>query len=118
MDQSVTAPCSERIHWTTDDIEKVIQSTKVVVFSKGNRANPRCGYSKRALAAVERCGKPFDVIDVSVDRSISAALQAYAGRKGKLPVIFVDGAIVGSSETLDEITHNGELSARVEKAFS
>lgn len=116
MDQSVASHSSSRTYWTTEDIRHKIEHSKVVVFSKGTIENPRCGFSKQALNAIDDCGTPFEVVDVCTDSSIVAALRTYAGRKS-LPLIYVEGALVSSSEELEKMVQSGELRARVTAAF-
>ncbi len=117
MDQSVASSASSRTFWTTDDIRHKVESAKVVVFAKGNTFKPGCGYSERALNALQDCGRPFEVVDVREDRSILAALRVFAGRCS-LPLVFVNGDLVSTSEELKEVVESGELKDRIEKAFS
>lgn len=117
MDQSVAAHSSTRTYWTTDDIRQKIEKSKVVVFSKGTPDHPRCGFSERALAAIEHCGRPYEVVDVCTDSSIIAALRNVAGRKA-LPLIYVEGALVSSSENLQRSIESGELETKINAAFS
>jgi glutaredoxin-related protein len=105
------------VYWSKDDIRNRIERSKVVVFSKGKAGKPKDGFSERALSALEDTGRPYEVVDVSEDSSIVAALRAYAGRI-TLPMVYVDGALVSSSETLQHMVDNGELKAKVDRAFS
>ncbi|MCC6221758.1 MAG: glutaredoxin [Deltaproteobacteria bacterium] len=117
MDQSVTAPSSSRRYWTTADIKQAIESSRVVVFCKGDREHPRCGYSEKAFELVESSGNPFQLIDVCEDSSIAAALGEYAGGNQKLPLIFLDGELVGTLETFAEQNTRGELLAKLQNGF-
>jgi monothiol glutaredoxin len=102
--------------WTTDDVRNKVEQAKVVVFLKGTADQPRCGFSERVVSAMEKCGRPFEVINVYEDRSIIPALTAYAGRQC-LPLVYINGKLESSSETQERQLDSGELSAKVEAAF-
>ena len=114
--RSVSANPDIAARWTTEDVRERVSGSKIVVFSKGTYHNPRCGFSKQALHAVDDCGKPYDVVDVSGDRSIIAALRTYAGACG-IPLVFVDGDLVSTPENLQQVVNSGRLRRAVNKAF-
>ena len=116
MDQSIRTINSTRSCWTTDDVRNKIEKSKVVVFAKGTPDHPRCGFTERVFMAIQRSGKPYEVIDCYEDRSIVAALKAYSGEQ-HLPMVYVNGELISSSDNQAEVLHNGELDAKVEEAF-
>ena len=116
MDQTIASATSNRSPWTTDDVRNKIEQTKVVVFAKGTLDQPKCGFSERVISAMEKCGRPFEVINVYDDRSIIPALMAFAGRQC-LPVVYIDGKLASSSETQEQLLDSGQLTAQVEAAF-
>ena len=99
--------------WTTDDIRSHIEKSRVVVFAKGTAEHPRCGFSERVFGAMQESGQTYDCIDVSQDRSILPALRAFTGRPQFLPIVYVDGEIVSSSETLEGMIQSGELQKKL-----
>lgn len=102
--------------WTTDDIRSHIEKSRVVVFAKGTAEHPRCGFSERVFGAMQESGQPYDCIDVSQDRSILPALRAFTGRPQFLPIVYVDGEIISSSETLEGMIQSGELQRKLQAA--
>lgn len=117
MDQSVSSPFSKRIYWTVEDIKAKISAVPVVVFTKGTANHPRCGFSERLVSVVEKCGKPYEVVDASEERSIGAALKAFSGRDYTLPLVYVNGALVSTLETQERMLETGALKDRIERAF-
>lgn len=115
MDQSVAARSSSRIYWSTDDIRRKIEKSKIVVFAKGTPERPRDGFSQRAMTAVQASGRPYEVIDVMQDKSIGAALREYAGHR-HLPLIFVNGDLVSTSDNLRGMMESGELDDKLASA--
>lgn len=107
---------SDRNYWSVDDVRRVVESSPVVVFAKGDQSKPGCGFSEEAFHAIEDCHRPYQVIDVTRDNSIMPALRTFAGN-AFLPLIFVDGALVSNSESLRDVKASGTLRNKIEKAF-
>lgn len=82
---------------------------------KGTPDAPRCGFSERVVSVMERCGRPYEVINVYEDRSIIPALTAFAGRQC-LPLVYINGKLESSSETQEQFD-TGEFKAKVDAAF-
>ncbi len=110
------AATDARTYWTIDDIRSKIERSTVVVFSKGNQITPRCGFSKDAFQAIKQCGCPFEVVDVCADKSILAALRAY-GERHSLPLVFANGALVSSSENLEQMLRTGTFQQKISEAL-
>jgi len=106
-----------RTTWTTDDIRHKIEESKIVVFAKGPEDAPRCGFTERVLTAIRQSGRPYELVDVTKDRSVVPALKAFSGEY-HLPVVYVDGKLVSSSDTQEELLDSGELRAELDKAFA
>ena len=117
MDHSISSPSSTRSFWTRDDIKRTIEENTIVVFVKGSTENPRCGFSERVINEVEAYGRPFEIVDVYKDRSILPALKAYAGLE-YLPLVYVEGSLVSSSETQQQMLTSGALRDKIERAFT
>ena len=103
--------------WTTDDIKEIVENNAVVVFGKGEKGTPQCGFSNRAYQVMEACGKPFTVVDIFRHESVRAALCTYSDFQ-TTPQIFIGGEMIGGSDIAQELYDNGELQKMIEKAFS
>jgi monothiol glutaredoxin len=112
MDSSINSSFSTRENWTVEDVRSQIERSKAVLFGRGNYGNPRCGYTKEAIEALESSGCKYKVVDVAIDPSATAALRAFAGPVA-LPVMFVDGELVGTSENLSSLISSGELEKKL-----
>jgi monothiol glutaredoxin len=117
VEHKVAINTSNRTYWTTDDIKRKIQQSQVVVFAKGDEENPLCGFSKQAFQAVKDCGRPYEVINVCRDKSISAALKTVSGRQ-LLPLIYVNGQLVNSPEIVKQDLNTSELKSKVQQALN
>jgi len=90
-------------------VDDAIESNDVVLFMKGNRLMPQCGYSQRAVNLISQHVDEFETIDVlpALDQYRSA-LESHSGWE-TIPQTFVDGEFVGGSDILAELDERGEL---------
>ena len=103
--------------WTTEDIKKAVANNKVLIFAKGTKEQPMCGFSHRAIQVMGAVGKPFEVINIFDDPSIRPALVEFSGWP-TTPQLFIGGELIGGSDIALELYNSGELQKKVEDAFS
>jgi monothiol glutaredoxin len=93
------------------EVDQVIADNDVVLFMKGNRLMPQCGYSRRALELLSRHVDEFETVDVlPALPAYRAALESHSGWE-TIPQTYVDGEFVGGSDVLAEMEERGELEA-------
>jgi monothiol glutaredoxin len=92
-------------------VDDAIENDDVVLFMKGNRLMPQCGYSARALELISEHVDEFETVDVlpALDE-YRAALSAHSGWE-TIPQTYVSGQFVGGSDVLAELEERGELEA-------
>lgn len=103
--------------WTTADIEKTVKDHKIVVFAKGSKEQPMCGFSHRAIAVMHQVGQPFEVVNIFDDASIRPALVEFS-QWPTTPQVFVGGELLGGSDIVLEMFESGELQTKVEQAMA
>jgi monothiol glutaredoxin len=92
-------------------VDTAIDGNDVVLFIKGNRLMPQCGYSKRALELVSQYVEEFETVDtLAALEEYRAALSEHSGWE-TIPQTYVDGEFVGGSDILAELDERGELEA-------
>ena len=92
-------------------VDEAIESNDVVLFMKGNRLMPQCGYSQRAVNLISQYVEEFETVDtLPALGEYRAALEEHSGWE-TIPQTFVDGEFVGGSDILDELDERGELEA-------
>lgn len=104
-----------------EEIQKAIDENKIIIFMKGNKLMPQCGYSMRALQTVAHYeddvdGFEFETVDVLRDERIREALEEVTDWP-TIPQIFVDGEFLGGSDTVYEMHEEGDLEDKIVKAF-
>ena len=94
------------------DAKKTIQDTveknRVVLFMKGTKNFPQCGFSARAVEILKRCGADFKDVNVLADPGIRQGIKDFSSWP-TVPQIYIDGKFVGGSDILMEMYQSGEL---------
>lgn len=98
------------------DIKKTIAAHPVVLFCKGTKEAPRCGFSARAIEVFRQIGKPFEVVDILPDPRIRETLSSLSNWP-TIPQVFIKGEFIGGSDIVVEMHQDGELKKLVDEAF-
>ena len=103
-----------------DDAVEKIQSTinknKIVLFMKGNRSFPQCGFSAATVEIFEQLGAPFETVDVLQDMEIREAIKRYSNWP-TIPQVYINGKFVGGCDIVRELYESGELEPMVKQAL-
>lgn len=99
-----------------EQIKKEIESTPIVLFIKGTKEMPMCGFSARTIAIFQELGKPFKTFDILPDPRIRQTLSAYSNWP-TIPQVFIKGKFTGGCDIVTEMHQKGELQPLVEAAF-
>lgn len=91
-------------------IDGILQSSRVVMFMKGTRHAPRCGFSARVVDLLDTYLDDWASQDVLADAALREAIKEYS-QWPTIPQIFVDGAFVGGADIAAELEQQGELAA-------
>ena len=91
-----------------EKIENILSQNKVVLFMKGNKQMPQCGFSARAVAILGELGADFETVDVLSDEEIRQGIKEY-GNWPTIPQLYVNKQLVGGSDIMMEMFETGEL---------
>ncbi len=104
----------------TDDlkrrIEDEIKTNKVLVYGKGTKDAPRCGFTMETIAFFNQFAYPFEVIDVLEDMPKRQALTELTDWP-TLPKVFINGKFYGDTDILGPMHQRGELAPLLDEAF-
>jgi monothiol glutaredoxin len=89
-------------------IDEIVKGNRVVLFMKGTRSFPQCGFSARAVEIFKRCGVTFKDVNVLADPTVRQGIKDYSNWP-TIPQAYIDGQFVGGSDILFEMFENGEL---------
>jgi monothiol glutaredoxin len=101
----------------TEKIQSTINSNKIVLFMKGNRSFPQCGFSAATVEIFEQLGAPFETVDVLADNEIREGIKRYSNWP-TIPQVYIDGKFVGGCDIVRELYESGDLEPMVKQAVS
>lgn len=93
-----------------DRIQGIIKSNDVVLFMKGTKHFPQCGFSATVVEVLRRSGSEFQDINVLEDPAIRQGIKEFANWP-TIPQLYVRGEFVGGCDIVREMYENGELGA-------
>ncbi|HCV95875.1 MAG TPA: Grx4 family monothiol glutaredoxin [Stenotrophomonas sp.] len=91
-------------------IETILNANRVVLFMKGQPGMPQCGFSAKAVGALQDLGVDFAHVNVLADQEIREGIKAY-GDWPTIPQLYIDGELVGGSDIILQMAGSGELSS-------
>ena len=95
-----------------EDLQKRLKalttSAPVLVFMKGNREEPRCGFSRKVVAALAETGADFETFDILEDEEVRQGLKEYSDWP-TYPQLYVKGELVGGCDIILEMAADGSL---------
>jgi monothiol glutaredoxin len=94
-------------------IQSAIAGNKILIFMKGNRNFPQCGFSAATVQIFEQLGAPYETIDVLSDPEVRDQIKAYSNWP-TIPQVYIDGKFVGGCDIVRELYETGELQTLVE----
>jgi monothiol glutaredoxin len=99
-----------------DEIKEEIAQNKVLIYGKGTKAAPQCGFTVETIQFFEKYGYPFEVINVLENMGKREALSKMTNWP-TLPKVFIDGNFYGDTDILDEMEAKGEVEPLLKTAF-
>ncbi len=104
----------------SDSIENAIQEeikkNKILVYGKGTKQMPRCGFTVETIDFFNRFGYPFEVVDVLNDMDKRNVLSKMTNWP-TLPKVFINGTFYGDTDILEPMDQKGELEPLLKEAF-
>ena len=93
---------------TRERIETVLHDHRVVLFMKGDRRQPQCGFSAAATNMLNELLPDYHTINVLEDPEIREGIKAY-GEWPTIPQLYVAGELVGGADIIRQLYTSGEL---------
>ncbi|MDO5356348.1 MAG: Grx4 family monothiol glutaredoxin [Conchiformibius sp.] len=92
-----------------EQIKQIVGSHRVVLFMKGTKQFPQCGFSARAVQLLQAAGcEDFFTVNVLEDEAIRQGIKEYADWP-TIPQLYVNGEFQGGSDIMMEMYEAGEL---------
>jgi monothiol glutaredoxin len=90
-------------------IQGLIDSSRVVLFMKGTKQFPACGFSSTVVQILKKEGVPFETFNILADPEVRQGLKEYSNWP-TYPQLYIAGKFVGGCDIVSEMHQTGELS--------
>ena len=94
-------------------IDDMVKTNKIVLFMKGTKLFPQCGFSNTAVRILDAIEKPFETVNVLEDENIRNGVKTYSSWP-TIPQLYVDGEFIGGCDIMIEMYESGELAEMIE----
>lgn len=91
-----------------DQIKETVTSNDVVLFMKGTKEMPQCGFSSRVAGVLNYMGVQFADVNVLADDAVRQGIKEFSDWP-TIPQLYVKGEFVGGCDIITEMTLSGEL---------
>ena len=89
-------------------IDEIIKGNDVVLYMKGTKSMPQCGFSSRVAGVLNYMGVEYADVNVLADEEIRQGIKDYSDWP-TIPQLYVKGEFVGGCDIITEMTLSGEL---------
>ncbi|QFT80672.1 Glutaredoxin-4 [Roseovarius sp. THAF27] len=95
-------------------IEETVKANDVVLYMKGTKTMPQCGFSSRVAGVLNYMGVEYTDVNVLSDDGIRQGIKDYSDWP-TIPQLYVKGEFVGGCDIITEMTLSGELDTLFEQ---
>ena len=85
-----------------------IKENKIILFMKGTKEAPMCGFSNSVVQILSHYGVDYKDVNVLADPQIRLNLSEYS-EWPTIPQLFVEGELIGGADIAMELHQNGQL---------
>jgi monothiol glutaredoxin len=89
-------------------LDDLVKKNKIVLFMKGNKHFPQCGFSAQVIGVLKELGVPFETVNVLSDAAVRDGIKEYSSWP-TIPQLYVEGEFVGGCDIVKEMFASGEL---------
>jgi monothiol glutaredoxin len=93
---------------TRKRIDEIIASDRVVLFMKGTRQQPQCGFSATVVQILDSLVPEYTTVNVLADPRIREGIKEYSSWP-TIPQLYVAGELLGGCDIVREMYSSGEL---------
>ncbi|XP_011208488.1 glutaredoxin 3 [Bactrocera dorsalis] len=89
-------------------LKALINKADLMIFMKGDRNAPRCGFSRQIIEIVNATNVPYETFDILNDEEVRQGLKTYSDWP-TYPQVYVKGELIGGLDIIKELKANNEL---------
>ncbi len=102
----------------TADVQKFIShlvaNNRVILFMKGNKMFPQCGFSAVVVDILKKHSVPFEAFNVLTDGAVREGIKTFS-EWPTIPQLYINGEFIGGCDIVREMDANGELAEALAK---
>jgi len=91
-----------------EKIQQLVDSHPIVLFMKGTKSFPQCGFSNTVVQVLKREGVEFETVNVLSDPEIRQGIKEFSNWP-TIPQLYVKGKFLGGCDIVTEMHQSGEL---------
>ncbi|WP_343082139.1 Grx4 family monothiol glutaredoxin [Ostreiculturibacter nitratireducens] len=91
-----------------DQIRETVENNDVVLYMKGTKMMPQCGFSSRVAGVLNFMGVDYVDVNVLADDAVRQGIKEFSDWP-TIPQLYVKGEFVGGCDIVTEMTLSGEL---------
>ena len=107
-DDDWATPVKENVMELKEQIINDIESNPIVLYMKGTKVMPMCGFSSSVVQILNHYEVEFKDVNVLEDTEIRVKLSELSNWP-TIPQLFINGELVGGADIAMELHNNGEL---------
>lgn len=92
----------------TDQIKQDVENNRVILFVKGEKGAPQCGFSAAVMNVFDELGVDYVTRDVLADPDLRQTLKEFSNWP-TFPQVYINGKFVGGCDITLEMHKSGEL---------
>jgi monothiol glutaredoxin len=89
-------------------LDNIINNEKIVLFMKGDRNEPQCGFSARVIGILEELADNYKTVDVLSDPEIRNGIKEYS-EWPTIPQLYIEGDFIGGCDVIEQLSKTGDL---------
>ncbi|OGT25867.1 MAG: monothiol glutaredoxin, Grx4 family [Gammaproteobacteria bacterium RIFCSPLOWO2_02_FULL_42_14] len=91
-----------------EQIKKTIEENEVVLFMKGTKDFPQCGFSGKVAQILKTCNANFVAVNVLADPEIRQGIKDFSNWP-TIPQLYIRNEFIGGCDIVSEMYESGEL---------
>ena len=97
-----------------DAIDKVVKENKIILFMKGNKDFPQCGFSNTVTQILKACNADFVTVNVLENELLRQGIKTYSNWP-TIPQLYIDGEFIGGCDICIDMYQSGEMVELIER---
>jgi len=97
-----------------EEIKKDIENHPVILFMKGSKLMPLCGFSARVVDILNQHGVEYETRDVLKDDALRQGIKEFSNWP-TLPQLYVQGKFIGGCDIVMQLHDEGKLETMLKR---